>query len=332
MTSSVKGLLAVAFVVVGAASCGGDSGPATIPTPTVTAPTITTSTDHVFIGESVTFTATGTNVRWGGDAPDVATVDPATGRVTGVANGWVTIWAENAGGRATRLLRGMPSFAGTWKGSFVVAECRDSGQMQSWARFCQKYRVGDSVDMGLTVTQSGDTLQIVGIQLGDLEGSMGVTGWRLLETGGWYFIGPIEARMNGAGVLIRILDGALESTTAGVSTGSYYQIWEVSGLTGEGVIRSEIRTLTRTAGGPSITASPRRRSRRSSQSKRNRFHGEGIIAAGKERKQHGAHEKHDPERDTDELHRRGGWVRWIHHCRLGSLLNRGTEDTGDGLS
>lgn len=255
MKSSIRGLLAVALAVVGGASCGGDSGPASITTPTVSPPTITTVTDHIFIGQSVTFIATGTNVRWGGDAPGVATVDPATGRVTGAGNGWVTIWAENAGGRATRLLRGMPSFAGTWRGSYVVAECRDSGQAQSRARLCEEFRVGDSVNVGLTVTQSGDIVHVAGIQLGDVAGTMGVTGWGLSETGRWRFLGPIEARLNGANFLIRVFDGALESTTAGVITGSFEQLWDGSGPTGEGIIRAEIRTLTRTDGGPSVAAS-----------------------------------------------------------------------------
>lgn len=54
------------------------------------------------------------------DNPQVATIDQTTGRVTGVGNGRVAIWAENEGERTTRLLRGLPSYGGSWVGNWIV--------------------------------------------------------------------------------------------------------------------------------------------------------------------------------------------------------------------
>src|SRR4051794_26059175 len=109
-------------------ACGGSSGPSTPTTPSVTAPTITTTNTSVYVGQSVTFSATGGGtIRWGGDSPSVAAVDQTTGRVTGADTGRVTIWAENAGGRTTRLLKVIPSFAGSWVGNWIVDGCQQNG-------------------------------------------------------------------------------------------------------------------------------------------------------------------------------------------------------------
>ena len=160
---------------LGLVACGGGSsgGGGTPTQPTETAPGITTSNTHIYMGQAVTFTATGTNVRWGGDAPAVATVDATTGRVSGVGNGRVTIWAENAGGRTTRLLRGLPSFAGTWRGTYAVTRCQSSGQFRSVVEFCDEFRVGEILALTLVMTQTDDRLTDGTFNLGGLpDGSL----------------------------------------------------------------------------------------------------------------------------------------------------------------
>ena len=135
--------LIIPAMLLCAAACGSDGG-GTAPGPIGVAPTITPSTTMIYVGQSVQFAASGDGtIRWGGDAPGVATVDQTTGRVTGVGIGRVTIWAENAGGRTTRLLRGLPLFAGLWRGGYVVEHCQSEGALSS---FCgersEERRVG----------------------------------------------------------------------------------------------------------------------------------------------------------------------------------------------
>jgi hypothetical protein len=123
----------LAAVLLFFASCEWRSS--TSPTPTVTSVTISSSSDMLKINETVAFAATaahsdGTNepvTDWRSDAPAVATVDAATGRVTGVGAGLATIVATHDGMNATKLVRVVPDFSGTWIGRFEVTGCSASG-------------------------------------------------------------------------------------------------------------------------------------------------------------------------------------------------------------
>ncbi|MGZ8818447.1 MAG: hypothetical protein ACXWZR_13795 [Mycobacterium sp.] len=140
--------------LVGLAMCGGGCS---TPTPVIAAPSIITPNNVVYVGQTVPFAATGTGtIRWGGDAPGVATVDAATGRVTGIGIGRITIWAENEGGRTTRLLRVLPSFGGTWRGSYVVENCQASGTFSASAFCGTTIRVGDRLNMAIIFYQTED--------------------------------------------------------------------------------------------------------------------------------------------------------------------------------
>lgn len=107
----------------------------TPPSPTVTSVTISTSTDMLKIKETATFAATaslsdGTTAPvtdWRSDTPAVATVDAASGKVTGVSAGAATIVATHDGMSGTKLVRVVPDFAGTWVGSFEITGCSASG-------------------------------------------------------------------------------------------------------------------------------------------------------------------------------------------------------------
>ena len=61
--------------------------------------------------------------------------------MTGVATGRVTIWAENAGGRTTRLLRILPSYSGSWTGNWVVTGCTQNGIFTT-LRLCNDFPNG----------------------------------------------------------------------------------------------------------------------------------------------------------------------------------------------
>lgn len=151
----MKRLISLAALLLSIVSCGG--GGTAPSTPAVTAPVLNGSTDLVFLGQTVTFTATGTNVKWGGDQPSVANIDTNTGVVNGVGTGRVTIWAENAGGRTTRLLRVLPSYNGSWTGSYTLTGCQATGDF-ALGGFCNNFFQGQVLSIGFQISQSRDSI------------------------------------------------------------------------------------------------------------------------------------------------------------------------------
>lgn len=234
----------ISFVLFAAWGCGGGGG-STPTAPSVSAPTISTSNTTIFIGQSVTFAATGGGtMRWGGDNPQVATVDQTTGRVTGVGNGRVTIWAENEGGRTTRLLRGMPSYAGSWQGTYALTGCQSTGDMARIG-FCGNFFQGQVLNMQLQMSQTEDRVTgsfAFGGNVGSLNAST------VAENG----VLPLTGLFTSSNGSIRMDNARLESSTAGTITGHFDQIWSVSGASGFAILSSEVRNLTRTSGGPAF--------------------------------------------------------------------------------
>lgn len=243
-SSSVACVLA-ACLVASLTACGGGGGGNTPTAPSVTAPVIGTSNTMIFIGQSVTFTATGGGtIRWGGDNPQVATVDQTTGRVTGVGNGRVTIWAENEGGRTTRLLRGLPSYAGSWQGSYAITGCQAIGDFAA-IDFCGSFFRGQVANMQLQTSQTDD--RVTGaFAFGDSQGTLNAS--TVAENGSL----PLTGTITSGTVTVRLDNARLESPTAGTIAGNFDQTWGVSGASGFGILSCEVRNLTRTAGGPTF--------------------------------------------------------------------------------
>jgi hypothetical protein len=226
------------------AACGGKGG-GTPTAPSVTAPTISTSNTMIFIGQTVQFSATGGGtIRWGGDSPQVASVDQTTGRVTGVGNGRVTIWAENEGGRTTRLLRGLPSFAGGWQGSYAITGCQSTGDIAAIG-FCGNFFQGQVLTMQLQTSQTED--RVTGaFAFGGNQGTLNAS--TVAENG----VLPLTGVFSSSNGSIRLENARLESPTAGTITGRFDQTWTVSGASGFGILSCEIRNVTRTSGGPTF--------------------------------------------------------------------------------
>lgn len=242
-------ILAVALVVAVGAACGG-SGGGTAPTPVVTAPTISTSNTMIYVGQTVTFSATGGGtIRWGGDAPSVATVDQTTGRVTGVGTGRVTIWAENEGGRTTRLLRGLPSYTGFWRGNYTVQDCQSNGAFAIIAFCNSNFRLGQSLSMTMNLSQTEDRLTSGTIALGSLTGTL--TTSTVGEDGQIRLAGSITP-LAGNSIRVSLENMRLESPNAGVIHGQYEQVWSNTTLSGTGRVYGRIETLTRESGGPTV--------------------------------------------------------------------------------
>lgn len=238
-------LMLVASLAVACSSDGGGTAPA----PVIVAPTISTPNTMIYIGQSVQFSATGGGtIRWGGDAPQVATVDQTTGRVTGVGTGRVTIWAENSGGRTTRLLRGLPSYAGSWQGSYAITGCQSTGDM-ALIGFCRNFFQGQVLNMQLQIEQTEDRVSgafAFGGNAGTLNSAT------VAESG----VLPLTGLFTSSNGTIRLDNARLESATAGTISGRFDQTWSISGASGFGILSCEIRNLTRTSGGPTFVLAP----------------------------------------------------------------------------
>ena len=247
MLKSLRVVLALSLIAGSAAlltpGCGGDSSSSPT-TPSVTAPTINGTTDMVYIGQRVTFTATGTSVTWGGDSPSVATVDATTGAVTGVGTGRVTIWAENSGGRATRLLRVLPSYNGKWSGSYSLTGCQASGDFAS-IEFCGSFFQGQILNMGFDLTQSRD--QVTGtFSLGDLLGTLASS---VVSDDGSL---PLTGVISYEGLVIQLQNLRATSPSAGTMKGQFDQVWGAPDASGTGRLVCDIRDVTRMSGAPTM--------------------------------------------------------------------------------
>lgn len=244
----MKRLLVSSSALIFAFACGG-GGSSTPTAPSVTAPVISTPNTSVYVGQSVTFTATGGGtIRWGGDAPGVATVDQTTGRVTGVGSGNVTIWAENAGGRTTRLLRSMSSFAGNWQGNYVLQGCTQNGIFAALDS-CKDQPGGKSLSMALVLTQTEDRVAGGSIAFGGLTGTTTPS-----SVGGDDQIRLTAAIDPLAGNPIRLAveNMVLNSPSPGNIQGSLEQVYSTTLASGTMRVFTRVANLTRTSGGPSL--------------------------------------------------------------------------------
>jgi Bacterial Ig-like domain (group 2) len=212
--------LVLALLTLCVAGCGGGGGSSSSSSspssPTTTAPTtvsvaISPSTDMLKIRGTETFTVTATMSdgtsravagTWTSGAAPVATVD-SSGKVTAVASGQATITVTYSGASATRTIRVVPDYQGSWTGDYTVLSCQDSGgfHQEDW---CKAAMADPVVRVTMTLTQTRDTVDgtwthklMAGAVQGTIEadGTLALTGngstegtpitiagWRTLST------------------------------------------------------------------------------------------------------------------------------------------------------
>jgi hypothetical protein len=142
------------------------NSPAAASCPETVKVTITTSVDHLKTQETTTFIGTAMHTRagsvpvtqWSSDAPQVATVESSSGKVTGVTAGKATVIAEHDAQRDTKLVHVVPNFQGGWVGDYLITACTDSGDFKAEG-FCQGFAVNTDLAIMASLTQNGDAAQ-----------------------------------------------------------------------------------------------------------------------------------------------------------------------------
>ena len=166
------------------ASCNGGSPPSAPTRPSPASITIT-GTDLILVGSSEMFTAlseTGAALggMWGTDASTVATVEAYSGRVTAVGTGTATIFVDAAGIRATKSIRTLPNFSGTWAGMYEETACEASGDFVV-LRVCPISEYDFAIgQMRMTLTQTRDSVsgevKLRGGTVSDVSGNISPQG------------------------------------------------------------------------------------------------------------------------------------------------------------
>lgn len=252
-------LVVVALLTtVGACGGNGGGGPTTpsAPTPTLPGLSITPATDLVKIKASETFMANATlsdgssrsvQATWGSDTPSVATID-STGRATGVAPGLATIYADYQGMRATRLLRVVPDYQGTWQGDWSVTGCVDEGD---WTGVCQLAPNGTVWALTLGITQTRDSVTGTMDSYGDnVAHTPGPVSGTIRQSGHLVVSGTYTNTIKGNLVETTISNWETITTDNERMTGRFRETTRVAGLQGSVYHDGELRNVTKTSATP----------------------------------------------------------------------------------
>jgi len=211
--------------------------------------TIIASANILKIGITETFTANyvgsdGSSVpitdgKWGDDNDAVATVVEATGAVTIVGVGQITIFVDYKGIRGTILIRGIPDFQGTWSGTYAVTKCEAQGTLAA-ENFCNNFPVGEVFTTTITVTQNlaavtgqgtmRNITQTINGTIG-LDGTLTLTGLPIVPEG----------------QDVKILFWLLRKDSPNACRGNTVEVWMKPGFTpGEGAVEGSLQEFTRT--------------------------------------------------------------------------------------
>lgn len=150
----------VLLLVTSAAACGG--GGSTPSAPTSFSVTVSSPNTNVLFGATEQMTAAASDGRalagtWTSDNSSVATVS-AAGLVTPTGAGQATItFTASSGQSGTKLLRGLPTLAGTFGGTYTVTSCAQGGDIAA-ADVCSTTAVGTALSYVFTFTQSADVV------------------------------------------------------------------------------------------------------------------------------------------------------------------------------
>jgi hypothetical protein len=252
---------AVSCAAALSSACGSSSGLDSKLAPTgvtLTSLTISVATPSVGGGTQATATATFSNGSnsavasgFGSDTPSVATVTSG-GAVTGVAIGDVTIFVDYQGMRASKKVHVLPSYSGTFVGSYSVTACSETGGFVSTNPdddFCTGL-VGLTGAIALQSTQPADLTTLTGLfQLG---GVVGNGGGAVSSSGVMTYSGSASSSTT----RLEFRNFIATSPSPGRITGSFELVFTDSTLAGQGVITGSNLDMTRQSSALALSASP----------------------------------------------------------------------------
>lgn len=225
---------------------------------TFSTPTVGSSVQAV---ATATFSNGGTTPvasGFGTDTPGVATVS-STGGITGVAIGDVTIFVDYQGMRASKRVRVLPGYGGTFGGTYVVSSCVATGDFVSTNpddNFCTGITNGLVLSFAMQSTQSADLTSLTGLfalsptSIGSGSGTVSSAGV-LTYSGGLAFPGDTTR--------VDFRNFIATSPAPGRISGSFEMLWTDPTLTGSGVITCTNLDLVRQSAVLAPPASPQGR-------------------------------------------------------------------------
>ena len=223
---------AAAIVAIGCGGGGtaGNNQMPPAPSGTIVSIAVNSSAPTLFLGATETFSAvatytsgatqTVTGAAWTTDAPSVAPVD-SSGRVTGAANGEVTISVDYQGVHGSKHVRVLPNYGGSWIGSYTVVSCTPTEGFAD-QNVCASFNVGQTFQYRLLFTQTADVVSgLTGIGLlGSTTTSSTVNADGSLTFTTQVFVGTVQIDLvwNLTSVLPNVINGTVTQTWMDLTT------------------------------------------------------------------------------------------------------------------
>ena len=196
-------------------------------------------------------TQTASTAAWATDNAGVLSINDSSGVAAGVAHGSATITATAQGVTATRTIRVVQDYQGTWLGTYRIRVCTASGIFRDiW---CTDDTARGAVNpVRLSLTQDGSSASGT-LELGEISGTI-----RGAIFDSRRFVGAMNTSLTSEGVQVNINIGTFDVLSSGNQlTGSFVASTTVPGFTGTGYFEGDIVTVTRVSA-PSISTLVRR--------------------------------------------------------------------------
>ena len=149
----------------------------------------------------------------------------------------VSIFVDYGGKRGGIVIRGLPNYQGTWTGSYAIKSCTCTGDFLTMDA-CSLFPINSVGPTDFNLTQNDDAVQ-GSFHLGTL---MAATNGPIQNNGQLLLSGKIYE----APITIDV-SWRLQSKDPGKITGTFNQIWRMTGYSGDVRIHSKIRNLNRTS-------------------------------------------------------------------------------------
>lgn len=176
---------------------------------------------------------------WGCDNP--AAIQIANGHAMGMASGAATVYSDCRHGRATHYVRVVPDYRGNWSGGYTWGSCTASGEFDV-IRACDMIPNGTELPLMVRLSQNKDQATgtiALGDLMGDVTGVIDVPGRLALQGAMRYELEGMTATVTLSG-WDTVADGDHMS-------GSFRQVWTISGAVGSMTSECQFSSVIRTS-------------------------------------------------------------------------------------